>query len=171
MDVTPGQQISYTIGLGGEGSILFRDSAFPMVSVGNSSGQHGTATSFGGVVAVGGNPGDSALDTAGSNYYYGGAAPSQLSQGGQSMLQSLYLGPDGPNFFPGGIGGGNPFGPGGMGGQYKAKAVPAGTLTPGQNGIAPGTGGGGGYTLQTAPTTARFSKGGNGRNGQIVVRW
>lgn len=142
--VTPGQQISVTVGSGGAG-----------VSPG-FDGQDGGATIFGGITAgggKGGNQGDGeGQGTGGAGGTISGATGVAGGRGGDRGGRNP------------GNGGGNIFGSGGDGGDRRSYiGIPGGSAS------GYGAGGGGGAGNDTDPNLR--SAGGAGSQGFVLMEW
>lgn len=145
--LTPGQQISVTVGLGGAG-------------VNASTAGAGGTSSFGAYCsATGGNGGTAADPSSG----YGYAVPGGVGSGGDINLYGGRGGGTSPmSQDVGGYGGATIFGGAGSGGGGGGGAYSGASFN--SDGSAPGAGGGG---------TARLnaSQGGNGANGIVIVEY
>lgn len=144
ISVTPGQQISYTVGAGGIG--------VPTAGYdGGRNGNPGQSSSFGSITATGGGAGISRPTAGGAAGSPGGTAGSAgESRGGDTTSA-------------GGNGGGVPgYSTGGTGGARGSNAGSAGV------GPGAGSGGGGGVGGSGVPTMGGSA---NGRAGQILLEY
>lgn len=154
--VTPGENIPFTIGIGGLG-------ATTTIAINGSPSVFGSLIGNGGVGGQGGNGGLGGTSTGGIINSAGGngASASGANNGGggggaAGNLTAIGGAGQGTNNGIGGAGGGgiNGGGSGGNGGDNNFSGI---------NGIVPGGGGGG--------EGGNGTRGGNGGNGRIVVTW
>lgn len=168
VNVTPGEKIQITIGLGGRGN---QSSHSPGVTdhshVGNVSGEDGTATTFGRYLTLNGGKGAVASVNGEDLHYYGGDYGGEGGTSGEMMHVSIILADSARYTFLGGKGGDSLYGHGGTGGQYSILDYKSKV---GEDGIGFGAGGGGG-TLYTSVGLGSWLRAGSGTNGILIVEW
>jgi len=152
ISVTPGQKISYSVGKGGAGAAKTTGGSV-------KNGSAGARTSFGTVVAAGGNP----PNTGYSNHFnQRGLAPEGGISGTDGQVVKGSAGKLGSVVTSGGRGGGIPgYGTGGAEGTVSQNN--------GQAGSGYGAGGGGGFG-QSGGSPPQGG-GGAGTNGYIKIEW
>jgi hypothetical protein len=182
LDVTPGQKLSISIGLGGVGGFE------------GTNGSAGTRTTIGPCCLPGGGGGQGSLAAKASGYPDGdGGYSTGICPESANYAISSYPKWFDPKFFPyssptptptpalfncdglvgtsgqdgsatlSGGGGGNPFGSGGAG--QRSNGTKANVY--GQNGSGFGSGGGGSNNAKSTGS----SIGGNGANGMVQIYW
>ena len=165
-NVTPGDEIQITIGLGGKGGSYDRSNSIA------ENGNDGGATVIGTLVTLPGGVGGASADNGGSGGLAGGTGggnggaygTTSGSNGDDGLLGLGGNGGTDPSSTKGGAGGGGgSYGDGGDGGAVSWDA----TITAGRDG-GRGAGGGGGSwgALTNAP-----GNGGNGGNGIVIIEW
>ena len=174
VNVTPGERIAVTIGIGGKGCQKGNEGSGTKQLNGNDAvrgfdgcGDSGTATVFGDHFTL--KPGRGAIYAGNQTIYAGAAGGIGGTAGSPAGIMWPLGSTDGTGMFTGGNGGSSLFGIGGAGGSSWR-----GQLCCGGNAIGFGGGGGGGgayCTSMTGNIVAKFMEGGSGSNGIIIVEW
>jgi hypothetical protein len=172
--VSPGEVITVTIGVGGNGGLGFSGtydhSAYPVTT---ARGTDGTNTIFGShKTLISGKAPVVTVDTAYSGLA-GGLGGTRGNLASISNMSSATVVKGGDVLRTGGVGGDSLFGVGGRGGVNEGAANGTTlTRTNGENGQGYGSGGGGGAEdFKDATSNYITSNGGNGANGLIIVEW
>lgn len=175
VNVTPGERIAVTIGIGGKGCQKGNEGSGTKQLNGSNAirdfdggGDSGTATVFGDHFTL--KPGRGAIYAGNQTIYVGAAGGIGGTAGSPAGIMWPLGSSDGTGMFTGGNGGSSLFGIGGAGGSsWKGQPCCGG------NAIGFGGGGGGGGAYCTSMTSsniaAKFMEGGSGSNGIIIVEW